>query len=175
MTEAEAYDDILQSHLNKIITRARTMSEDQWLWSPAPCAPTTAALVNHAWTWLVSDRLQILDQNVKVFCPEHAPASKDALVDALEIEAGEWNKMLTSMTSTYMDESRKNFGVQDIDVRRLIAHMVQNVIYKSGQVSANFFALGLDGTEPYTAPFPKDVVEYLRKQQESAMGAGTPG
>lgn len=70
MTEAEAYNDILQLHLGKIIPRARAMSEAQWNWSPAPFAPTTAALVQHAWVWLVSDRVQIEDKNENGFCPE---------------------------------------------------------------------------------------------------------
>lgn len=82
--------------------------------------------------------------------------------------------MLTTMDTRTMDEPRRNFGYYEIDVRRLVTHMVQNVVYKSGQVSTNFFALGLDGDEPYTAPYPKDVLEYFRGQ-ESTVGAGATG
>lgn len=35
------------------------------------------------------------------------------------------------------------------------------MIYKHGQLSTLFFALGLDGEEPYTAPFPNDVYVTL--------------
>jgi hypothetical protein len=35
--------------------------------------------------------------------------------------------------------------------------MIQNTIYKHGQFSTLYFALGLDGTEPYSAPFPNPI------------------
>ncbi len=175
MTEPEAYRDLLELHLKKIIARSLAMSEVQWNWSPSPSAPTTAALVEHAWVWLVSDRVQIQDRNENGFCPEHLPESKEDLIAALEEEAGEWKRMLTSMEPALLDDPLKNFGVQEIDVRRLVTHMVQNVIYKSGQLSANYFALGLDGTEPYSAPFPRDVLEEIRGAEESAVIAGASG
>jgi hypothetical protein len=37
--------------------------------------------------------------------------------------------------------------------------MIQNCIYKNGQLATIYFALGLDGTEPYEAPFPNPIYE----------------
>jgi hypothetical protein len=44
-------------------------------------------------------------------------------------------------------------------VRGFVCHMVQNTIYKNGQFMTLFYALGLDGTEPYDAPFPNPIYE----------------
>ena len=48
-----------------------------------------------------------------------------------------------------------------MNVRGFIAHMIQNVIYKHGQFATIFFALGMDGDGPYTAPFPNPIYKEL--------------
>ena len=44
-------------------------------------------------------------------------------------------------------------------MRGFVCHMIQNTIYKHGQFATIYFALGLDGTEPYNAPFPNPIYE----------------
>lgn len=176
MTEAQALSWLIVAHVEKIVTRARAMSEDQWNWSSEPHVPSTAALAEHAWSWLVSDRMHIQDPNEEIgFCPEGPTPPKDNLIDLLEAEAATWQNMLEPMDSATLDEPRRNFGQQFVTVRFLVLHMAQNVIYKSGQVSMNYFAQGLDGTEPYTAPFPRDMVELVRQERELIKTAGAPG
>ena len=39
--------------------------------------------------------------------------------------------------------------------------MYQNCVYKSGQISMIYFALGLDGEGPYEADFPNPIYNML--------------
>jgi hypothetical protein len=77
----------------------------------------------------------------------------------MEEEADNWEALLKSLTPEDLDRPSPQFGRPEssANVRWLIAHMVQNVIYKHGEFATIFFALGLDGTEPYDAPFPNPI------------------
>ena len=91
-----------------------------------------------------------------------APADQMALCDALDAETARWQALLDAMTDAQMAEPRHQFNTpEEWSVRGSVYHMVQNCIYKHGQLSALFFALGLDGTEPYSAPFPNPIYEEL--------------
>ena len=48
-----------------------------------------------------------------------------------------------------------------MNTRGFVCHMIQNVIYKHGQFSTIFFALGLDGDGPYEAPFPNAIYKEV--------------
>lgn len=69
--------------------------------------------------------------------------------------------MLHEMTPERYAERRFQFQARDDDdagnVRAFVCHAIQNVIYKSGQLATLYFALGLDGTERYAAPFPNPI------------------
>ena len=69
--------------------------------------------------------------------------------------------MLLSLSSEQLDRPSCQFNASDApyNVRGYICHMIQNVIYKHGQFSELYFALGLDGKEPYMAPFPNPIYE----------------
>ena len=80
---------------------------------------------------------------------------------ALSAETEAWSRLLRSLTPADLDQPGNQFNMPDnpMNVRGFIGHMIQNTIYKHGQFSELFFALGLDGTAPYTAPLPNPIYE----------------
>ncbi|HLK55579.1 MAG TPA: ankyrin repeat domain-containing protein [Chthonomonadaceae bacterium] len=157
-TEMEGNAFLLRYHLGEFVERLRKIPPDKWEWSPAPPAPTARQLAEHAWSWLQTDRQHLREPDVSLHT--HIPTPPDAqqaMCDALEAEAQEWHKLLTSLTDAQLLEPRKQFGFTPVNVRFFIYHILQNTIYKNGQLATLYFALGLDGSEPYKAPMPNDI------------------
>ncbi len=147
-------------HLTCIQRWASRMSDEQFDFTYHPAAPTARTLVTHAWQWLICDRMHIEEPDASKHprVPE-APTDKGGLIAALEAETKHWDEMLKAMTPEKLDEVRHQFNETNFDwsVRGCVYHMLQNVIYKNGQLSYLAFSFGLDGTEPYTAPFPNPI------------------
>ncbi len=138
---------------------ARQIPADKFDWTFAPPAPTPRILVTHAWQWLVCDRYHIEDADASRHprVPD-PPADQNALCDELDRETDKWQTLLEKMTDEKMAEVRHQFnGEWPWSMRGSVYHMTQNCIYKNGQLSTIYFALGLDGTEPYDAPFPNPI------------------
>ena len=158
--ENQAYEDILCGHLTVFVRRLRKLPDDKWDWSPHHAAPTPRILATHTWQWLICDRQHIHEPDAAKHpdVPE-PPADTAAFCDALEAETKQWSALLSHLTPEEMDGVRYQFNEADskMTVRGFVCHMVQNTIYKHGQFSELFFALGLDGTEPYEAPFPNPI------------------
>ena len=158
--EIELYEMILCGHLRNFVSRLRMLPHDRWDWTPDPAAPTPRTLAVHTWQWLQCDRQHIgePDASKHARIPE-PPSDPEAMCDALAAETDEWSRLLGSLTAADLDRPGKQFNLADntLNVRGFIGHMIQNSIYKHGQFSEMFFALGLDGTEPYTAPFPNPI------------------
>lgn len=68
-----------------------------------------------------------------------------------------------SLSTRENSVARASFLCQNITC---LVNMILNSIYKNGQVSMIYFALGLDGTEPYSAPFPDSIYAGLRINDE---------
>ena len=162
--ELELYEMILCGHLRGFEERLRKLPQDRWDWSPDPAAPTPRTLAVHAWQWLQCDRQHIrqpdASQHARVAEP---PADTAALCDAFAAETAEWSALLRSLTAAELDHPGLQFNLPDnaMNVCGFIGHMIQNAVYKHGQFSELFFALGLDGTEPYAAPFPNPIYAEL--------------
>ena len=154
----------LIGHLKCIHRWASRMSDEQFDFTYHHAAPTGRTLVTHAWQWLVCDRMHIEEPDASKHArvPD-APADKAALIAELETEAKRWDDMLKAMPAEQLDEVRHQFNDTGFDwsVRGCIYHMLQNVVYKNGQLSYLAFSFGLDGTEPYTAPFPNPIYEEV--------------
>lgn len=160
-SESEAYEYLLCGHLKSMVRRLRALPADKWDWSPDVAAPTARILATHTWQWLQCDRQHILqpDPSIHPRIPD-APADPAAICDALAAETEEWRALIRSLTHEMLAEPRRQFDSEpDLSVRWFVCHMIQNTIYKHGQFATLFFALGLDGTEPYTAPFPNPIYE----------------
>lgn len=162
--ETKAYEYLLCGHLTGMVHRLRKIPADKFDYAFAPPAPTPRILAVHAWQWLVCDRYHIAEPDAakhpRVPEPPHDQAE---LCDALAGETETWRALIRSLSPEKLDEARYQFNEPEaaMTVREFVGHMVQNCIYKHGQLATIYFALGLDGTEPYTAPFPNPIYEEL--------------
>ncbi len=160
--ETDSYINLLCGHLDYFAFRLRKMPPDKWDWTPDQAAPTARILATHTWQWLQCDRQHIAEPDAaKHHRIPDAPTDPQEMCDALQAESNAWRQLLTEMTPEMLDAKRSQFNQHEMTVRQFICHMIQNSIYKNGQFSTLFFALGLDGTEPYTAPFPNPIYKEL--------------
>lgn len=158
--ENEAIAQMLCGHLRAMTKRAQQIPPEKFDWTFAPPAPTPRTLVTHAWQWLICDRYHIEEPDASLHPPvPDPPAEQAALCAALAEETDRWEALILAQTPAQMDEKRHQFNDKSWDwsVRGSIHHMYQNVVYKHGQLATIYFALGLDGTEPYAAPFPNPI------------------
>lgn len=172
--ENELCAGILCGHLRQMVQRLRQIPAKEWDRAPAPPAPTPRILATHAYQWLVCDRQHIAEPDVhKHALVPDAPADPAALADALAEETENWDRLIRSLTSEQLGAPRHQFGQYPTNVRGFVGHMVQNCIYKNGQLATIFFALGLDGTDPYDAPFPNPIYrEVWNAGKDAANNAG---
>jgi len=164
-TELEGYEALLIEHLESMLRGLQRLSPEHWDWTPNQAAPTPRTVAAHAWQWLICDRQHIDEPDVsKHKNVAEPPADIDAFCDAFAEETENWRQLLRRLTPADLDSPRHQFGEQDtlMNVRHFIDHMTQNVIYKHGQFAEVFYALGYDGTVPYTAPLPNAIYEEIR-------------
>ena len=164
--ENKAYEILLCSHARTFIHRLGQLPPDKWDWTPDQAAPTPRILASHALQWLICDRQHINEPNAAKHSdiPE-LPTEPAAFCEAFERETQAWQTLLQNLTPEQMDGVRYQFNFPDakMTVRGFVVHVTQNLIYKNGQFSELYFALGLDGTEPYQAPFPNPIyAEHCR-------------
>lgn len=165
--ENELYAGILCSHLRNMIRGLRKLGANEWDYTPNVAAPTPRILATHAYQWLICDRQHINEPDALKHEPvPEPPSSTEAFCDAFGEEVDRWEKMILSFTPEELNSPRKQFNSSPMNVRDFIGHMVQNCIYKNGQFSTLYFALGHDGTEPYDAPFPNKIYPMVWEQQE---------
>jgi len=161
-TENELYESNLCGHLQAMVHRLRRIPPAKFDYQPAPPAPSPRILATHAYQWLICDRQHIAEPDAAKHAriPD-APQDQQALCDALAEETENWRTLLRSLTPEELAGERSQFNQYPMNVRAFIGHMVQNTIYKHGQLATIYFALGLDGTEPYAAPFPNPIYEEV--------------
>ena len=153
---------LLIMHLKGFIYELRQMPSDKWDWTPDQAAPSARIVAVHTWQWPMCDRQHIEEPDAAKHTPVlEPPDDTEAFCAAFEVETEKWNQMLRNMPPEQLDRPglQFNIGEAKMNVRGFIGHIIQNTIYKHGQFSTLFFALGLDGTEPYTAPFPNPIYE----------------
>ncbi len=161
--ENEAYVSLLCGHLWVFTQRLRQIPPDKWDYQPAAPAPSPRILATHAWQWLICDRQHIAEPDARKHprVPD-PPANQQALCDELAAETERWRALLLSLTPGQFGEERRQFNEYPMNVRGFVCHMIQNTIYKHGQLATIYFALGLDGDEPYAAPFPNPIYDQLQ-------------
>lgn len=166
--ENKAYAWLLHSHVVCLANRLRQVPRERWEWQVEVSAPSARILAEHTWQWLVCDRQHIQEPDLTLH-PDvpSPPEDQEAMCDILQAEADTWREMILALTPEQFDEPRSQFGDYDTNIRWFICHMIQNCIYKHGQFSTIFFALGLDGTEPYEAPFPNPIYAMIRNPKPS--------
>lgn len=156
--ENDAYATLLGMHVGGMVSFLRNLPDDQWDYAPAPPAPTPRILATHAYQWLQCDRMHILEADASTHDRVlDLPREPEAACDALMAEFRNWQTLLKKLTPEQLDAPRSQFNQSEMNVRAFIVHIIQNTIYKNGQLATIYFALGLDGTEPYDAPFPNPI------------------
>ncbi|MCW3095997.1 MAG: hypothetical protein JWL77_1615 [Chthonomonadaceae bacterium] len=162
LPETHSYMNLLCGHLEYFSHRLRHLTPEMWDWSPDVAAPTPRILATHTLQWLQCDRQHIAEADASKHhrVPE-VPTDTAALCDAMDAENEEWRKLLTDLTPEGLDAKRSQFNQHEMTVRQFICHMIQNTIYKHGQFATLYFAQGLDGKEPYAAPFPNPIYEEI--------------
>ena len=160
--ETKLYTDILGSHLGGMVSSSRQIPEESWDWTFAPPAPTPRQVVTHAWQWLVCDRQHIEqpDAAKHPYVPD-PPADFRQLTETLLEEAKRWMSLIEALTPEELDAPRSQFNEEPMTVRDFLGHITQHCVYKSGQLSVLYFALGLDGDTPYDAPRPNPIYAAL--------------
>jgi len=160
--ENKAYADILYMHLRQMAHFLGNIPPEKLDFTYDQAAPTPRTLAVHTLQWLICDRYHIEEPDAarhpRVPDPPDDPA---ALCDALLAEAETWRALLLALTPARLAEPRRQFNQGEMNVRAFVAHIVQNTIYKSGQLSYLYYALGLDGIGPYEAPFPNDIYQEV--------------
>ena len=160
---------LLRMHVRAMTQRLRQIPEDKWDWTFAPPAPTPRVLAAHAWQWLICDRQHIEEPDaLKHALIPDPPAVPAAMCDALDAEMDRWQELLGRLTPDAMEEPRHQFNDYPMPVRGFVGHILQNTIYKNGQLATLYYALGLDGDAPYDAPFPNPIYEEMHKGQGRA-------
>lgn len=155
---------LLRMHVSGMAYCLRQIPEDKWDWTFAPPAPTPRILAYHTLSWLICDRQHIEEPDAL----QHAlvpamPTDPAAICDALDAEISRWETLLARLTPEELDAPRAQFNGYPMTVRQFIGHVLQNSIYKNGQMMTLFYALGLDGDAPYAAPFPNPIYADLHK------------
>ncbi|MDR3688003.1 MAG: hypothetical protein P4L46_01400 [Fimbriimonas sp.] len=165
-TEPESYEFLLIMHLEAMHHELTSMKPEHWDWSPDQAAPTPKTVAVHAWQWLMCDRQHINQPDTTKHADVAEPSENpEVFLEQFKQEIENWRQLLRSLSPAQLDEPRSQFGgdQNEMNVRFFILHMIQNAIYKHGQLSESYFALGYDGTEPYTAPFPNEIYAQVRQ------------
>ncbi len=153
--ELEVFELMIVGYIGSLVRTARSIPDDKWNWSFSERTPTAREICEHTFVWLWCDRQQmtVLDRTQHRPTPD-LPIDRMAMIQLLEQEAGEWRRLVRSLDQESLSAEREPWPGETRVVRSFLFHMGQNVIYKVGQVSVLYYELGLDGGEPYDAPFP---------------------
>ncbi len=158
-SEIDSYKFLIMHHLLMMANRLQKMDGDACDWSARPAAPSARQVSAHALAWLICDRYHIVEPDALKHPPvPESPGEIAALADAMRAEWSQWEAMLDNLTVESLTEERWQLNYQEgepLSVRWFIDHSIQNLIYKSGQLATNYFALGFDGEAPYSAPMPR--------------------
>ncbi len=161
---------LLRMHVGGMSHCLRRIPADKWDWTFAPPAPTPCILAAHTLSWLVCDRQHIEEPDALRHAPvPDIPTESAAVCDALDAEMTRWDALFARLTPEDLDAPRSQFNQYPMTVRQFLGHIVQNSIYKNGQMMTLFYALGLDGDAPYDAPFPNPIYADLHKGPADAI------
>lgn len=81
------------------------------------------------------------------------------MVRKLQEEAEEWRGLIRSISAEQLLEERVAFDRMR-NIRGFLFHIGQHLIYKEGQIRMLYYEMGLDGPEPYAAPYPDEIYGF---------------
>jgi len=153
--ELEAFEVMTAGYVGSILRAARQIPEDKWNWSFSERTPTAREICEHTFAWLWCDRQQmtLLDRSLHLPTPD-LPSERESMIELLADEGEDWRRLVRSLTPEQLLDERESWDGDTSNLRSFLFHMGQHVIYKAGQIWMLNFELGLDGAEPYDAPYP---------------------
>ncbi|MEQ1820908.1 MAG: DinB family protein [Fimbriimonadaceae bacterium] len=160
-SELEAYELMIAGYVGSIVRAARLIPDDKWNWSFSERTPTAREVCEHTFAWLVCDRQQmtLLDRSQHRPTPD-PPADRQSMIRLLEEEARTWRHLIRSLSPEQMLDERESWDGEMRLIRSFLFHCGQEVVYKTGQIWMLAFELGLDGSEPYNAPYPNRYYDF---------------
>ncbi len=160
--ELEVFELMTAGYVGSILRAARLIPDDKWNWSYSERTPTAREICGHTFAWLWCDRQQIqVPDRARHRPTPDPPSDRQEMISMLQAEAREWQILVRSLSTDQLEEGRVPWeGDPPRLIRSFLFHMGQNVIYKAGQIWMLAFELGLDGTEPYDAPYPNAIYGF---------------
>jgi hypothetical protein len=159
--ELQVFEVMIAGYVGSVLRAAKLIPDDKWNWSCSEGTPTAREICEHTFAWLYCDRQQMTVADRSQHGPTPDPPSERAsMIRLLEEEAAEWRKLIRSLTPDQMLVDHETWDGEMRNVRSFLFHMGQNVIYKAGQIWMLCFELGLDGVEPYAAPYPNHIYKF---------------
>jgi hypothetical protein len=76
-------------------------------------------------------------------------------------EADEWRQLIGSLAPEQLLDEREPWEGETRNLRSFLFHIGQNNIYKAGQIWTLAFELGVDGLDPYSAPYPNQEYGFV--------------
>jgi hypothetical protein len=160
-SELEVFEEMTAAYVGSLVRAARLIPDDKWNWSFSERTPTPREICEHTFAWLYCDRQQLTVSDRSRHRPTpDLPPDREAMIRLLHDEAGEWRRLVRSLTPDEMLREHETWDGQMRNVRAFLFHMGQNVIYKAGQIWMLCFELGLDGQGPYDAPWPNRIYGF---------------
>lgn len=162
-TELEMFELMILGYIGSILRAASQIPDNKWNWSFSERTPTAREICEHTFVWLWCDRQQmtVLDRSLHKPTPE-LPTEKKQMIELLERERSEWRCLIRSMSADQLIEERESWDGEMRLVRSFLFHMGQHIVCKVGQIRMLFFELGLDGGEPYSAPYPDTYYGFTK-------------
>lgn len=171
-SETEVYQQMLCGYIGQMAHWLKQIPEEKWDWTPGPGAPSVRQVAEHALVWLVCDRQHVSEPDIALHTPvPDPPREPAAFCAALEAEGKWWREWLGQQNPESYLQPRKQFGISPMNVRGFVFHITQQIVYKVGQLSTLYYALGMDGIDPYTAPQPNVYYGHRRQWLEIPLFA----
>jgi hypothetical protein len=159
--ELEVFETMIADYVGSVTRAAKLIPDDKWNWSFSERTPTAREICEHTFAWLYCDRQQltVADRSKHRPTPD-PPRDRESMIQLLQDEAGEWRRLIHSLSPDQMLQEHETWDGFMRNVRGFLFHMGQNVIYKAGQIWMLCFELGLDGLGPYDAPYPNHIYGF---------------
>jgi hypothetical protein len=160
-SELEVFELMTAGFTGAIVRQARLIPPDKWNWSFSERTPTAREICEHTFVWLYCDRQQmtVLDRSQHRPTPD-LPADREAMLQLLASEGEEWRRLVRSLTLEQLLDERESWDGEMRNLRAFLFHIGQQAVYKNGQINMLVYELGLDGGEPYDAPFPNRYYDF---------------
>ncbi len=160
-SEIEVFEVMTAGYVGSIVRAAKSVPGEKWNWSFSPQTPSAREICEHTFVWLWCDRQQMAGLDRAQHRPTPTlPENQEAMIRLLMEEAAEWRRLVRALKPEDLDQQREPWPGETRNIRSFLFHMGQHVIYKAGQMWMLAFGMELDGSGPYSAPYPNEMYGF---------------